>query len=188
MTTRRHPRPRLRHGAAGAAAGLATTALVASAVLAPTASAQEPEYEHQVVRHGSHETVTLDAPAGWDRQQLNRHSVGFYDYTAPGKSIVVDLAPLVDTVAEMKAERRTLKDLGRRYYREVRFRVSDPGSKVRVRWVFSYRDAQTDDTWSFTSVYLMHGDRLVVDGRRAQREAIIPIRDHVVRSVRFEQD
>jgi hypothetical protein len=181
MTTRRtrRPQPRLR-----TASAIAASAVSFVLVSTSTASAQAPFYENQQVSYGD-ETVTLDAPAAWDRQQLNEHSVGFLNYTAPGKRIVLDLAPLVDTVAEMKAERRTLRDLGPRYYREVGFRVNDPGRKVRVRWVFSYRDAQTDDTWSFTSYYLMHGNRLEVDGRQTQRDRLVTIRDHVVRSVRF---
>jgi hypothetical protein len=136
-----------------------------------------------VASSGTGERLTLDVPADWERSRLNRHSVGFFDYTAPGRWVVVDLQPLVDTVREARAERRGMRALGPRYYREHEFRVSGPGAAVRVRWVYSYRDAQTEDTWSWTSVYLVGDNRLVVDGRRSQRAGLEPISRHVVGSV-----
>jgi hypothetical protein len=167
-----------------------TTALAALAgTFAPgpaPALAEEVAYTSHDVRSrprtGTPEHVTLDVPATWERDRLNRYSVGFFDYTEHPSSIVVDLDPLSDTVREVRAEVRTLRALGRRYYREHDFRVNGPDKKIRARWVFAYRDAQTEDTWSYTSVFLIDGDRLTVDGRRAERDELKEIRLHVVRS------
>jgi hypothetical protein len=169
---------------------IATAVAALAATTAPaSAMAEDVTYATQVVRSnptdGSQEVVTLDVPADWVRDRLNPYSVGFFDDVAPVRSIVIDLNPRANTVRETKAEARTLRALGRNYYRELDFRVLDPGKKIRVRWVFAYRDAQTDDTWSYTSVLLMHGERLVIDGRYSQREELSQIRRHVVTSVQF---
>jgi hypothetical protein len=169
----------------------AAAAVLSGATIAPAshAGAEELVFENRKVKsdppEGSPEVATLDVPADWVRNRLNWHSVGFFDLTAPGKSIVLDLEPLEDTVREVRAERRLLRGLGPSDYREYAFRVADPGSKVRVRWVYAHRDSQTEDTWSYTSVFLMRGNRLVIDGRRSEREELKPIRRHVVRSVEF---
>ena len=163
----------------------ALAALAAAAAPAP-ALAEEPTYDQQDVRSrpkdGTPEHVTLDVPADWERDRLNRVSVGFFHITENPQTIVVDLDPLVDTVREARAEARTLRDLGHRYYREHDFRVNEEDDLVRVRWVFAYRDAQTDDTWSYTSVFLMQDDRLVIDGRLTEKEELQEIRRHVVAS------
>ena len=161
-----------------------------AAVVSPVAPAQaldqETTYEQQDVRSrpkgGTPEHVTLDVPTGWDRDRLNRGSVGFFHITAHPQSIVVDLDPLSDKVSEMREERRTLRDLGPKYYREYDWRVNDPNRKIRVRWVYAYRDAQTDDTWSYTSVFDIDHDRLEIDGRRTQKDELKEIRRHVVAS------
>jgi hypothetical protein len=170
---------------------LATVALAALAAVPGPAVAEEVVFENHVVRsrpaEGAAEKISLDVPAGWDRDRLNRYSVGFFDYTDPVRTIVVDLDPLADTARETRAERRTLRDLGRRFYREFAFQVNDPGEEIRVRWIFAYRDAQTDDTWSYTSVFLMKGERLVIDGRLVEKQELRAIRRHVVRSVELPE-
>jgi len=155
----------------------------------PATADEEVTYVQQDVRSnprkGSPERVTLRVPSDWDRNRLNRVSVGFFNYTVRPQSIVVDLDPLHDTVKETRAEVRSFRDLGLRYYREYDFRVNGKDEKVRVRWVYAYRDAQTDDTWSYTSVFLMSGERVVVDGRRRDRQELRSVRHHAVRS--FEE-
>src|SRR5687768_13738503 len=124
---------------------LATAALAALTLVATSApvSAEETSYEQHDVRSrprtGDPDHVTLEVPADWDRQRLNRVTVGFFNTTVRPQTIVVDLDPASDTVEEMRAEARTLRDLGERYYREYDFRVDDEDAKVRVRWVFAYR-------------------------------------------------
>lgn len=170
----------------------ALAALAVSVVPSPASAADEEiTYEQHDVRsnprEGEAEHVTLDVPSEWERDRLNRVSVGFFDYTVAPQSIVVDLDPLVDTVQEMRAEAKTLRDRGSRYYKEYDFRVNDKDDKVRVRWVFAYRDAQTDDTWSYTSVFLMSGERLVIDGRRVDKDQLKEIRRHVVGSFQIQE-
>ena len=172
---------------------IAAAALAALATATPWPATAEDEvtYEQHDVRSkpksGSPEHVTLDVPSEWDRDRLNRVSVGFFDYTVPPRSIVVDLDPLVDTVKEARSEVRSFRDLGRRYYREHDFRVNDDDQKIRARWVYAYRDAQTDDTWSYTSVFLMGRERLVIDGRRVDKEGLKEIRRHVVASFEVQE-
>lgn len=165
------------------AAAIAALAVTATPGPSP---AEEVTYEQHDVRSrpkdGTAEHVTLEIPSHWERDRLNRVSVGFFDYTEHPQVITVDLDPLSDTVREMRGEARTLRDLGRRYYREFDFRVDDQEDEVRVRWVFAYRDAQTDDTWSYTSVFLMQDDRLVIDGRLTEKEGLQEVRRHVVAS------
>jgi hypothetical protein len=176
---------------------MSRTTIVTAAVLAalaataaPTpATADDISYQNHVVEStppdGAGESISLDVPADWERDTLNWHTAGFFDYIEQPRSIVVDLEPLVNTVREARAEARVLRELGRRYYREFAFKVNEPGSRVRARWVFAYRDAPTDDTWSYTGVFLMKGNRLVIDGRLAHKEELQQIRRHVVRSVEF---
>jgi hypothetical protein len=174
--------------AAAAAAALATVVATAPAPASPVA--EDVVYESHLVRSddpdGPDEQLRLDVPVGWERNQLNRHSVGFFDYTVPTRWITVDLKPRTNTVREMRGERRTLRTLGPAGYREHAFRIFDAGGRVRVRWVYSNRDPQTEDTWSYTSVFLMKGDLLVVGGRLSDRRRLVPIRRHVVRSVQIE--
>ena len=171
-----------------------TTLIAAAIALAGTsaavpcsASAEDVVYENRTVESdppdGTAEHLTLDVPADWDEDRLNWHSVGFFDLTAPGKWIIVDLEPLANTAREVRAERRLLQALGPSDYREYAFRVNEPGSRVRVRWVYANRDSQTEDTWSYTSVFLMHGNRLVIDGRRSEKAQLKSIRRHVAHSV-----
>jgi hypothetical protein len=158
-----------------------------STAVPANASAEDLVYENRSVESdppdGAAEHLTLDVPADWDEDRLNWHSVGFFDLTAPGKSIIVDLEPRANTAREVRAERRQLRALGPSDYREYAFRVNEPGSRVRVRWVYANRDSQTDDTWSYTSVFLMRGNRLVIDGRRSERAQLKSIRRHVAPSV-----
>lgn len=127
----------------------ATLAALAPPALPAAASAAEVSYEQQDVRsrpkEGTPEHVSLDVPTGWDRQRLNRVSVGFFHVTAHPQSIVVDLDPLSDKVSAVREERRALRDLGSRYYREYDWRVNDPDKKIRIRWVFAYRGRRPAD-------------------------------------------
>jgi hypothetical protein len=79
------------------------------------------------------------------------------------------------------------REMSPRYYREYFFEVNDEDKKIRVR-VYAYRDAQTDDTWSYTSVLLLRDDRLVIDGRLVDREKLKEVRKHVVTSYAFQQE
>ena len=165
---------------------LAIATVAALATTATPALADEITYEEHTFtsnpREGEPEEISLEVPADWDRQRLNRVTVGFFGTSVMPQTIVADLDPLSDTVREMRAEAKTLRDLGKRYYREFDFGVNDEDDKVRVRWVFAYRDAQTDDTWSYTSIFLMGDDRLEIDGRLKQKEQMQEIRRHVVAS------
>ena len=169
----------------------AAFAAIAAAVVPSPALAAEVSYETHDVRSdpkkGAEEHVTLDVPDDWERDRLNRVSVGFFDYTTATRSLVVDLDPLNDTPREIRAEAQTLRDRGSRYYREHDFRVNDKGEKIRVRWVYSYRDAQTDDEWSYTSVVLIDDERLVLDGARTDREQLEQIRKRVVGSFEIQE-
>ena len=169
---------------------LAIATLAALAATTAPALGDEITYEQHDVRSkprdGDPEHVTLEVPDDWRRDRLNRVSVGFFNDTAPPRWITVDLDPLNDTAGEMRAEAKTLRDLGDRYYREFDFRVNDTDDKVRVRWVFAYRDAPTDDTWSYTSVFLMGDDRLLIDGRLKVKEELQEVRRHVVASYEEE--
>ena len=164
------------------------SAVTAAPVLADETSGDVVTYVQQDVRShpkkGEEEHVTLDVPADWTRDRLNRVSVGFFDYQVHTRWVTVDLDPHNDTVEEMRAEVRSLRDLGDRYYKEHDFRVNEADEEIedeiRVRWVFAYRDAPTDDTWSYTSVFLMQDDLLVIDGRRRQKDELKDIRKHVV--------
>ena len=53
--------------------------------------------------------------------------------------------------------------------------------------MFAYRDAQTDDTWSYTSVFLLGNERLVVDGRKTDKEKLQEVRRHAVNSFEFQE-
>ncbi len=174
---------------------LTTAAAAALAVLATTASAapapaDELTYEQHDVRSnpkkGPSDHVTLDAPADWDRQRLSRVAVGFFNHTARPQTIVVDLDPLNDTVKEIRDEAQTLRDRGDRYYREYDFRVNDADDKVRVRWVFAYRDAQTGDKWSYTSVFLIGHERLEIDGRHVDKDQLKQLRTQVATSFEIQ--
>jgi hypothetical protein len=170
---------------------ISSVALAALATTMTPSLAAEVSYEQHDVRsnpkEGPSEHVTIDVPDSWERDRLNRVSVGFFDYTTATRSIVVDLDPVNDTPKEMRAEVQTLRDLGPRYYREHDFRVNGEGDGIRVRWVFAYRDAQTDDHWSYTSVFLIDDERLVLDGARSDKDELKELRTHVVSSFEIQK-
>lgn len=170
---------------------IATVALAALATTVAPALAEEASYEQHDVRSNPKkdpsEHVTLKVPADWDRQRLNRVSVGFFNQTARPQTIVVDLDPLNGTAKELRAEAKALRDLGPRYYREHDFRVNDEDDEITARWVFSYRDAQTGDDWSYTSVFLFDDERLEIDGRRVDREELKQVRTRVVGSFQIQK-
>ena len=169
-------------------------ALGATAVPAP-APAEEVTYEQHEFESSPRksegpapERVTLEVPTGWDRQELNRVTVGFFNTTARPQTIEANLHPVADTVRETRDEVKMFREMSARYYREYFFEVNGDDKKIRVRWVYAYRDAQTDDTWSYTSVFLLRDDRLVIDGRLVDKEELKEIRKHVVTSYAFVED
>ena len=173
---------------------IATAALAAVATTVaplPASAEEELTYEQHEFRSnpkkGPEEQVTLEVPADWDRDRLNRVAVGFFDYSVHTRNIIVDLSPLSDTPEEMRTRVREMRDLPDRYYREYDFRVNDDDAEISVRWVFAYRDAPTDDTWSYTSVFLMDDEELVIDGRYKQKEELQEIRRHVVASFEIQE-
>ena len=166
---------------------IATAAVAAFAATAASSPVlgEEISYVHQDVHSdppkGSPEHVSLDVPDSWERDQLTRSSVGFFD-EAPGPSLVVDLRPDVNTVRELRVQVEMLRDRGAEFYREYDFRVNDQESEIRARWVFSYSDAQTGGHWSYTSIFLIDGNRLFLDGKKADIEELREIRRHAVTS------
>ncbi len=171
----------------------AVAAVAAVAVAAP-ALAEETTYEQHEFEssprksEGTPERITLEVPTGWERQDLSRTTVGFDNVTVRPQSIIAYLHPVADTVRETRAEVKMFREMSDRYYREYFFQVNDEDKKIRVRWVYAYRDAQTDDTWSYTSVYLLRDDRLVVDGRLVDKDELKEIRKHVVTSYTFQEE
>ncbi len=166
-------------------AAAALTAIAATAAPSPVLGDEITYEQHDVrsdPRKGSPEHVSLDVPEDWDRQELNRVSVGFFDSTESSRSLVVDLRPLVNTVRELRAQVKMLRDSGPEHYREYDFRVNDGEGKIRARWVYSYSDAQTGGDWSYASVFLIDGDRLFLEGKQTDIEELREIRRHVVTS------
>lgn len=169
---------------------ITTVALAALATTVAPALAGEMSYEQHDVRsnpkEGPGEHVTLDVPDTWDRDRLNRFTVSFSDSEAH-RGLVVDLDPHYDTARKMRAEAQVMRDLGPAYYREHDFRVNDEDEKVRVRWVFAYRDAQTEDRWWYTSVLLIDDERVFLDGELSDKEELKQIRKRVVGSFQIQE-
>jgi hypothetical protein len=169
-------------------AAAAVAAIAATAAPSPVLG-DEISYVHHDVRsdprEGSPEHVSLDVPDSWEIR-LTRTSASFSDQTR-GASLVVDLRPLVNTVRELRAQVRMLRDRGAEYYREYDFRVNDQGAKIRARWVFSYSDAQTGGHWYYTSIFLIDGDRLFLEGKKADIEELRQIRRRVVTSYQVHE-
>lgn len=123
---------------------LAVAALTASVAPVP-AMAQDVAYEQQQVRSRPPEGtpvehVTLEVPAEWERDRLNRYSVGFFDYRPNPRTIVVDLDPVSDTARKMRKEARPRQLLRRR--RWVAYREVNAGACI----VFPSRERRT--TWA----------------------------------------
>lgn len=167
----------------------AAIAAIAGTVAPSPALGDEITYVHHDVRSdprkGSPEHVSLDVPDSWETRST-RTSASFFDQI-PGSSLVVDLRPLVNTVPELRDQVAMLRDQGAERYREHDFRVNDPGSKIRARWVFAYSDAQTGSDWSYASIFLIDGDRLSIEGKLADIEELREIRRRVVTSYQVHE-
>ena len=177
--------------ASAMSSSLCLAAIALSAVASP-AAAEAVVYEQQTVTarepgepaRGA-ETATLDVPTGYERHRLSWHAVGFAEMFDGGRSLVLDLQPQSDTLAELKQERATFAEEAGDSYRELDFTVNDRDAKVRARWLFTYAEDGTGDVDPYISVLLMRGNRLQMSGRLSERKHVNEIRHHVVRSVRF---
>jgi hypothetical protein len=183
-----------RHTTLSTLSTLVTAALAAAAVTAAApASAEAVVYDTKnvgAVPPGSppetREWASLDVPTGYSRQRVDWHTVAFLENVEGGRQILLDLAPEVDTVRELRAEREALKAEAGDAYHEHAFVVHrEDGAKVTARWVYSYAAPGTEDVEPFTSVMLMGHNRLTVVGKESERKFVRDIRKHVVSSVVF---
>lgn len=134
-----------------------------------------------------HEHVSLDIPTGYAKIRTDWHTVSFVEKAGAGRTITVDLHPEADTVRKLRDERRALIRTAGDSYQEFAFRVNEPGSKVRARWVYTWQPEGTEDTEPYVSVLLMGGNRLQVVGKVSDKEHVDRIRSDVRRSLRFHR-
>jgi hypothetical protein len=175
------------------------TAAVAAVVIAAVASstvaaigparAEAVVYETQNVKAekaGEYlEYAAIDIPTGYVRDRVNWHRVAWHERHENGRTIILDLHPRADTVAELAAERATLRAQAGSSYEELAYVVNGDEARVSARWVFTYTEPGTGDVAPFVSVILLRGNRLQVVGRLDEKEPVKRIRRHIVHHLVF---
>lgn len=166
------------------AAALASSALLGTSAAGAEAIVYKTRNVQAVSPDGGVEHAAIEIPTGYTRHKTAWHKWAWVENVPDGITIALDLEPQVDTVRELRAERRDVA--ANDTYEEFAFRVNEPGSRVRAKWVFTVTQGNTDDVEPYVSVFLMRGgNRVLVGGRLAEQDLAKRIRRHVVRTISF---